>query len=220
MLPPPPPPTAPPPFVCNVGLAAYSIVAAAATAKVLAVARTPATCSVRPPSLAVNPSWRAPALFVPAGCQLCNEEYTIADMAVLPWFQMLRTPKGYLHPTGVGAKDFLSVAQFVWTKTAACGCCAAVLLRASLCCLARGDSAKIGACSGAVRVCLYQPLPARPTPARSLCTDLPSNELCQTPRATHPRWNAALLCRASPSPRGCVTCRAAGTPTPHGGPTS
>jgi len=43
---------------------------------------------------------------------LCNEEYTIADMAVLPWFQMLRTPKGYLHPTGVGAKDFLSVAQY------------------------------------------------------------------------------------------------------------
>jgi GST-like protein len=41
---------------------------------------------------------------------ICGREYTIADMAILPWFQMLRTEKGYRHTSGVGARDFLSMA--------------------------------------------------------------------------------------------------------------
>jgi GST-like protein len=43
---------------------------------------------------------------------LCGGEYTIADMACLPWFQMLRTEKGYRHANGVGARGFLSVACY------------------------------------------------------------------------------------------------------------
>ena len=44
------------------------------------------------------------------GPYLCGEEYTIADMACLPWFQLLRTPKAYKHyPSGISAMDFLSV---------------------------------------------------------------------------------------------------------------
>eukprot|EP00729_Bicosta_minor_P000393 gene393-5010_t len=31
---------------------------------------------------------------------------------VLPWFQMLRTAKGYKHHTGVAARDFLSISQY------------------------------------------------------------------------------------------------------------
>eukprot|EP00937_MAST-01D_sp_MAST-1D-sp2_P008208 g8208.t1 len=43
---------------------------------------------------------------------LCGDEYTVADMACLPWFQMLRTEKGYRHHSGVGAREFLSVANY------------------------------------------------------------------------------------------------------------
>ena len=44
---------------------------------------------------------------------LIGEEYTIADMAALPWFQMLRTDRGYQHqPSGVRAREFLRVAQY------------------------------------------------------------------------------------------------------------
>ena len=44
------------------------------------------------------------------GPYLCGDEYTVADMACLPWFQLLRTPKAYKHhPSGVAAMDFLSV---------------------------------------------------------------------------------------------------------------
>ena len=39
--------------------------------------------------------------------------YTIADMAILPWFQMLRTDRGYQHqPSGVRARDFLNMKQY------------------------------------------------------------------------------------------------------------
>ena len=56
-------------------------------------------CSVLDQHLAIN-------------TYLCGDEYTIADMAVLPWFQMLRTAKGYKHHTGVAARDFLSISQY------------------------------------------------------------------------------------------------------------
>eukprot|EP00656_Telonema_subtile_P052403 TRINITY_DN7304_c0_g2_i2.p1 TRINITY_DN7304_c0_g2~~TRINITY_DN7304_c0_g2_i2.p1 ORF type:complete len:283 (-),score=64.01 TRINITY_DN7304_c0_g2_i2:118-966(-) len=39
---------------------------------------------------------------------ICGDMYTIADMMCLPWFDQIRNPKGYLHPNGVGAKQFLS----------------------------------------------------------------------------------------------------------------
>eukprot|EP00747_Dinoflagellata_sp_TGD_P074988 gnl/TRDRNA2_/TRDRNA2_158547_c0_seq1.p1 gnl/TRDRNA2_/TRDRNA2_158547_c0~~gnl/TRDRNA2_/TRDRNA2_158547_c0_seq1.p1 ORF type:complete len:285 (+),score=61.73 gnl/TRDRNA2_/TRDRNA2_158547_c0_seq1:84-938(+) len=42
---------------------------------------------------------------------ICGDDYTIADMICLPWFQMLRTV-GYKHPNGVGAADFLSCDQY------------------------------------------------------------------------------------------------------------
>jgi len=41
---------------------------------------------------------------------ILGDEYTIADMAIFPWFQQLRT--GYIHKSGIGAKDFLSVDQY------------------------------------------------------------------------------------------------------------
>jgi GST-like protein len=41
---------------------------------------------------------------------LCGDEYTIADMMCLPWFQIIRTT-GYHHPSGIGAKEILSVEQ-------------------------------------------------------------------------------------------------------------
>jgi GST-like protein len=43
---------------------------------------------------------------------MCGDEYTIADMAILPWFQMLRTGKGYKHSSGVAGREFLSIAQY------------------------------------------------------------------------------------------------------------
>ena len=39
---------------------------------------------------------------------ICGEEYTVADMMCLPWFEQIRSPKGYLHACGIGAKKFLS----------------------------------------------------------------------------------------------------------------
>ena len=42
---------------------------------------------------------------------LCGGEYTVADMACLPWFHLLRD-RGYWHASGVKAKDFLSLAQY------------------------------------------------------------------------------------------------------------
>jgi GSH-dependent disulfide-bond oxidoreductase len=40
---------------------------------------------------------------------MVGEEYTIADIAIFPWFQQLRT--GYIHSSGIAAKDFLSVEE-------------------------------------------------------------------------------------------------------------
>ena len=40
---------------------------------------------------------------------LVGEEYTIADMAIFPWFNQLRT--GYIHPSGITAFEFLSIEQ-------------------------------------------------------------------------------------------------------------
>lgn len=40
---------------------------------------------------------------------MVGEEYTIADIAIFPWFQQLRT--GYHHSSGITAKDFLSITE-------------------------------------------------------------------------------------------------------------
>lgn len=40
---------------------------------------------------------------------MVGEEYTIADIAIFPWFQQLRT--GYHHSTGVTAANFLSIIE-------------------------------------------------------------------------------------------------------------
>lgn len=45
---------------------------------------------------------------------LVGEEYTIADIAIFPWFNTLRL--GYKHKSGVNAADFLNVAQYVHTN--------------------------------------------------------------------------------------------------------
>jgi len=42
---------------------------------------------------------------------MVGEEYTIADMAIFTWFHQLRT--GYKHKSGIGAAEFLNVAQYV-----------------------------------------------------------------------------------------------------------
>eukprot|EP00959_Pyramimonas_sp_CCMP1952_P147089 3078558-Pyramimonas_sp.AAC.1 len=42
---------------------------------------------------------------------VCGDDYTIADMACLPWFQLLRT-FGYSHPSGVQASSFLNMQQY------------------------------------------------------------------------------------------------------------
>lgn len=39
------------------------------------------------------------------------ETYTIADMIIFPWVNHLFN--GYVHSSGVGAKDFLSMEQYV-----------------------------------------------------------------------------------------------------------
>lgn len=41
---------------------------------------------------------------------LVGEKYTLADIVCFPWFNQLRT--GYKHPSGVTAKDFLSIDQY------------------------------------------------------------------------------------------------------------
>jgi GST-like protein len=41
---------------------------------------------------------------------MVGEEYSIADIVIFPWFQHLRV--GYKHPSGVAAKDFLSVDSY------------------------------------------------------------------------------------------------------------
>jgi len=41
---------------------------------------------------------------------MVGEEYTIADIAIYPWFNQLRT--GYNHKSGIGANAFLSVSQY------------------------------------------------------------------------------------------------------------
>jgi GST-like protein len=43
---------------------------------------------------------------------LCGEEYTVADMACLPWFQLVRSDLGYQHTNGVRARDFLSILNY------------------------------------------------------------------------------------------------------------
>lgn len=43
---------------------------------------------------------------------MAGGEYSIADMVCLPWFQAIRGPKTYLHPSGVGAQQFLSVDKY------------------------------------------------------------------------------------------------------------
>jgi len=44
---------------------------------------------------------------------ICGNDYTIADMAILPWFQQIRNEQGYKHPNGVNARDFLTTSQYV-----------------------------------------------------------------------------------------------------------
>jgi GST-like protein len=39
-----------------------------------------------------------------------NEEYSVADMALFPWFDQLR--KGYVHKSGIAAATFLSVDKY------------------------------------------------------------------------------------------------------------
>ncbi len=43
---------------------------------------------------------------------ICGDEYTIADMAILPWLDLLLSGTGYNHRSGVGAKDFLTMTQY------------------------------------------------------------------------------------------------------------
>eukprot|EP00602_Paraphysomonas_sp_CaronLab_P008503 CAMPEP_0185027474 /NCGR_PEP_ID=MMETSP1103-20130426/12563_1 /TAXON_ID=36769 /ORGANISM="Paraphysomonas bandaiensis, Strain Caron Lab Isolate" /LENGTH=295 /DNA_ID=CAMNT_0027561487 /DNA_START=57 /DNA_END=944 /DNA_ORIENTATION=+ len=40
---------------------------------------------------------------------MVGNEYSIADMAIFPWFNQLRT--GYIHPSGVAAAKFLSIEE-------------------------------------------------------------------------------------------------------------
>ena len=42
---------------------------------------------------------------------ICGDEYTIADMIILPWFHIIRT-KGYVHESGVKTSEFLNIAQY------------------------------------------------------------------------------------------------------------
>lgn len=42
---------------------------------------------------------------------IVGNEYTIADIMIFPWFHQLRT--GYKHASGVQARDFLSVDNYV-----------------------------------------------------------------------------------------------------------
>ena len=42
---------------------------------------------------------------------ICGDQYTIADMICLPWFQLFRSD-GYVHKSGVKGGDFLSVSSY------------------------------------------------------------------------------------------------------------
>ena len=42
---------------------------------------------------------------------ICGDEYTIADMIILPWYDVIRK-KGYTHSNGVATRDFLNMAQY------------------------------------------------------------------------------------------------------------
>ena len=42
---------------------------------------------------------------------ICGHEYTIADMICFPWFDLIRK-KGYVHNSGVAARDFLKLSQY------------------------------------------------------------------------------------------------------------
>eukprot|EP00949_MAST-11_sp_MAST-11-sp1_P004408 g4408.t1 len=42
---------------------------------------------------------------------ICNDFYSIADMIILPWFEVLRK-KGYTHHNGIGAATFLDMGQY------------------------------------------------------------------------------------------------------------
>ncbi len=47
----------------------------------------------------------------PANCFMCGDEYTIADMAILPWVQQLRN--GYCHEaSGRTTAEFLGLERF------------------------------------------------------------------------------------------------------------
>lgn len=43
---------------------------------------------------------------------MCGEDYTIADIAILPWFHQIRVPEGYRHKSGIAAKDILSISKY------------------------------------------------------------------------------------------------------------
>mmetsp|Transcript_18958 Transcript_18958/g.21235 ORF Transcript_18958/g.21235 Transcript_18958/m.21235 type:complete len:288 (+) Transcript_18958:18-881(+) len=43
---------------------------------------------------------------------ICGDQYTIADMACLPWFATIRSGKAYRHQNGVAASSFLSLDQY------------------------------------------------------------------------------------------------------------
>lgn len=60
-------------------------------------------CSVLENHLKSTPSTGAN----PHRSYMVGEEYSIADMAIFPWFNQLRT--GYNHPSGVSAAEFLSI---------------------------------------------------------------------------------------------------------------
>lgn len=45
------------------------------------------------------------------GDYICGHNYTIADMIIFPWFDLIRK-KGYTHHSGVAARNFLNVAQY------------------------------------------------------------------------------------------------------------
>jgi len=43
---------------------------------------------------------------------MCGDEYSIADIACLPWFALLRNPEAYQHESGVLTKNFLNMQQY------------------------------------------------------------------------------------------------------------
>lgn len=40
---------------------------------------------------------------------LAGEEYSIVDMALFPWFEVLRGPNGYNHPSGIKTSELLGL---------------------------------------------------------------------------------------------------------------